>query len=116
VVLLHSCGSTPYEIARVVDLDVRTVRQYINWYASGGIEKLSTIGQHRPQSQLEPYRKKIIAEFKEHPPTTSTEAANRIKKMTGIQLSPRAVRDFLKRIGMVFCKVGTLPAKADFNE
>jgi transposase len=116
VVLLHSCGSMPYEIAHITGLHVKTIRKYINWYASGGIEKLSTIGQYRPKSQLEKYREQITAAFNEQPPTTSTEAASRIEEMTGVQLSPRAVRDFLRYIGMVFCKVGAIPAKADFDE
>lgn len=50
---------------------------------------------------------------KMRPRLTASEAANRIKEMTGIERSTQQVRVFMKRHGLKFVKCGHMPAKAN---
>jgi transposase len=80
---------------------------------TGGIEKLKEIDHYRPQSELAKHRTTIEAYFREHPPATVSEAAAKLKELTGIERKPTQVRQFLKSLGMRSIKVGMIPAKAD---
>jgi len=61
---------------------------------------------NRPKSELEPHKASIEAYFREHPPASIAEAAQKIYELTGIKRGPAQVRNFLKSIGMSFRKVG----------
>jgi transposase len=62
---------------------------------------------------LADYRAIIEAEFRQRPPASVAEAAQRIEQLTGLTRGPTQVRQFLKSLGMKVRKVGQIPAKAD---
>jgi transposase len=62
---------------------------------------------------LADYRAIIEAEFRQRPPASVAEAAQRIAQLTGLKRGPTQVRQFLRSLGMKVRKVGQMPAKAD---
>jgi len=113
VVYLKALEFSHKEIGRIMRLSQPTVRSYLKMYQEGGLEKLKELNFYQPTSELNAHREEIKAEFEAHPPATANEAAERIEKLTGIRRSPTQVREFLKRLGMKWRKVGHIPAKAD---
>jgi transposase len=90
-----------------------TLHVYLKSYAQGGIEQLISRPIYPLRSELQPYRERLAAYFREHPPATVAEAMVKIKELTGIERKPTQVRLLLKSLGMKRLKVGTIPAKAD---
>ena len=65
-------------------------------------EKLNELFEaelYRPVSELEKYASEIEEELEKNPPKTRAEAAERIKRITGITRSLPAIGTFLKKRG-----------------
>jgi transposase len=116
ILWLHACGKFAPEIAPLVKQHPHTVRDVINMFKQGGIERVLTIESHHPTSTLEQHRTSLIEEFTLCPPASAKEAAHRIEKLTGIKRSPERIRVFMKCLGMSFRKTAAIPAKADLEK
>ena len=101
------------KICRLAGISGNTLRNYLQDYQTGGIEKLCQINFYRPQSKLEQERTTLKAYFPKNPPRTINQARDKIFELTGIRRSPTQVRKFLKSMGMRCLKVGFIPGKAD---
>ena len=101
------------KILQLASISRATLFRYYKDYREGGIEKLKQLNFHQPKSELEEHSSSLEAHFLEHPPATVKEAAEEIKRLTGIKRSETQVRRFLKSLGLRPRKVGMLPAKAD---
>ncbi len=101
------------KICQLAGISGNTLRNYLQDYQAGGIEKLCQINFYRPQSKLEKERATLKAYFQKNPPATMNEAREKIEELTGIRRSPTQVRKFLKSMGMRCLKVGFIPGKAD---
>lgn len=115
-IYLRSQGMKILDIIRLCRISKASFHKYFTSYATGGIEKLKEIGHYRPQSELAKHHTTLEAYFRENPPATASEAASKIKDLTGIERKPTQVRQFLKSLGMKPRKVGMIPAKADVEE
>src|SRR5437763_12801781 len=82
--LLKAKGLPHHQIASCVGICENTLRSYLQQYRAGGIEELKRLQFYRPSSQLETYHDTLEASFQEHPPTTITEAIERIEQLTGL--------------------------------
>jgi hypothetical protein len=88
MIWLHACGIKVPEIAMLTGTNPYTVRGIIKKYCDGGMEEVVKTKYHRLQSSLEHhYKTSIIEEFTKRPPTTSNEAAHRIKQLFGVERS-----------------------------
>jgi transposase len=112
-VYLRSKKLKPKQIRELTDLDPRTIRSHIRMYEKGGIEALKHREPYRPQGELDEHKQSIEQEFRQRPPASIKEAAERIFQLTGIRRSDTRVEVFVKRLGMTFRKTGGVPAKAD---
>lgn len=74
VVYLKALGYQHKEIGRVVKINQKTLRNYLQMYQEGGIEELKVLRFHQPVSELQAHREKLEKEFKAHPPKTINEA------------------------------------------
>lgn len=101
------------EIIHLCGISKSSFYLYFHAYLEGGIEKLKELDHYKAQSELVKHRTTLEASFRENPPATVAEAAERIKELTGIERKPTQVRHFLKSLGMKARKVGVIPAKAD---
>ena len=116
ILWLHSCEKFAPEIAPLVQQNPVTVRDVINKFKQGGIERVTKIESNHPTSELEKHQASLIEEFTLRPPASGKEAAARCKKLTGVERSPERMRVFMKKIGMKFRKTGAIPAKADLDK
>jgi len=113
VLHLKSLGLPHHEIVRITHLCPNTIRSYFRQYQEGGIERLKQDRWHRHQSELVAHQPTLEAYFREHPPATVAQAAQKIAELTGIHRKPTQVRKFLRGMGMAPRKVAAIPAKAD---
>ena len=113
VMYMKSKGYSHNEISDVMDVHPNSVTNFIKLYNQSGLEGLQTLNYTGRESELEKFEDTIEAEFEKHPPLSSKQAADTIYKMTGISRCPTQIREFMKRIGMSFLKLGHIPAKAN---
>ena len=113
VLYLKSQGVSVAEVCRLCAISPSTYGRYVRAYRSGGIVKLQAGPGARRSSELTAYRVLLTEEFRQRPPASSTEAAQRIEQRTGLKRGLTQVRQFLKSVGMKPRKVGQIPAKAD---
>lgn len=116
VLYLKSHGLKHQEICRLGRICKTTLTTYLKEYQTGGIERLKELDYQGSRSELSEYTSTLETHFKEHPPRTAAEAQAVIEELTGIKRSPTQVRAFMKRLGMRYCKVGYVPAKATTPE
>lgn len=112
-VYLKALGLSHNEIGRIVRISQKTLRDYLRRYQGGGIEALKELNYYQPTSELDDHQDRLRQEFEVRPPSTISEAADRIEQLTGLRRSPTQVRLFLKKLGLKRRKVGQIPAKAD---
>jgi len=116
VVLLKARGLSSEHIAHCVGICPNTVRSYLREYEQGGIEALKQVRFRQPQSELQEHKTTLEAHFREHPPTSITQATHVIEQLTGIKRSEVQVGIFLKKMGMKRLKTCAIPAKCDVDE
>jgi len=109
---LKSKGISNKEICNILGICSNTLLGYYRMYNSCGVDELRKLNFNRPQSQLSAYKDSIENYFTEHPPCSISEAASKIKELTGIERKETQVRKFLKSIGFRCLQVGIVPAKA----
>lgn len=85
------------QIAELVDIAENTLRDYLERYQQGGVEKLKELNYYRPESELTAHVSSLEAYFRENPPASIKEAQSEIEAMTGIKRSETQVREFLKK-------------------
>jgi transposase len=113
VILLKNEGIAHNTIGKIMGLCKNTVRKYIKEYLSGGLERLKELHYFRRKSELEDYSEIVKKYFEGHPPRSTQEACDAITKLTGLIRKPTQVRAFLKKLGMKYQKVGSIPKRAD---
>ena len=116
VVVLKAHQLPHHTIADIAGVSENTVREYLEQYQEGGIERLKEARFRQPQSALVPHRETLQAYFEEHPPASVSEAAARIQELTGIQRRPTQVRAFLKSLKLRYLKVGSIPSNVDVEQ
>jgi len=109
---LKSKGLSNKEICFILDICNNTLLSYFKLYDIGGVEKLKEINFNRPKSEMEKHMNEIKQYFIENPPGSISEAAAKIKEITGIERHETQVRKFLKFLGFRCLTVGVVPSKA----
>lgn len=101
------------EISLIVDLHRNSVAHWVSAYQTGGFEALFKVGYGNNKSRLEEHSDSIVASFEQTPPKKIVEAMLRIGELTGIKRGLTQVRNFMKKHGFGYRKMGHVPAKAD---
>ncbi len=112
---LKSQGVPHHEIARLTNISPNTLRAYLRQYQTGGIDALKQFNYVPKQSELMAHRTTIEDYFVANPPASLNEAIEKIYELTGIRRSRTRVREFIKKIGIKYQKVGHIPAEADLE-
>ena len=89
------------------------VTKYLRLYRQSGLDGIRKVNFHRPKSELENHRGSIEQYFRENPVASLSEAAVKIEELTGIRRSRTQVHVFLRKLGMQYRKVGSVPRGAD---
>jgi transposase len=109
---LKYCGLSNKHIDSILGICNNTLLGYYREYNEGGLTKLQELNFHNPQSDLQEFSGTILEYFDKNPPSSISEAAAKIREITGIERGETQVRKFLKNKGFRFRTVGTVPAKA----
>jgi len=109
---LKSKGLPNNQICDILDICPNTLLGYFRMYIVGGVDELRMLNFNRPKSQLVVFKDSLEKYFTDNPPTSISEAAAKIKELTGIERKETQVRKFLKSLGFRCLQVGVIPAKA----
>jgi transposase len=113
---LKAKGLSNHQICDVLDICDNALSGYFKMYNAGGVDELRKLKFNRPQSQLVAYKDSLEKYFIENPPSSISEAAAKIKELTGIERKETQVRKFMKSNGFRCLQVGVVPAKAMTEE
>jgi transposase len=94
---LKSHGLPHGQIAQLVNITENTLRDYLQLYLEGGVERLKEVAIQGPESALQEHAASLEAYFRAHPPATIKAAQSQIEVLTGIKRSETQVREFLKK-------------------
>ena len=94
---LKSHGLPHGQIAQLVNITENTLRDYLQLYLEGGVERLKEVAIQGPESALQEHSASLEAYFRAHPPATIKAAQSQIEVLTGIKRSETQVREFLKK-------------------
>ena len=109
---LKAKGLDNSQICNLLDICNNTLLGFYRMYIAGGVDELRKIKFNRPKSRLIEHKDSLEKYFTENPPTSISEAAAKIKTLTGMERKETQVRKFLKSIGFRCLQVGVVPAKA----
>jgi transposase len=98
VLWLISQGETHARCGQLAGVSKATVARYIAIFRQHGVAGLRAFHWAKPISALETHRRTLEAEFRERPPHTIAEAAERIETLTGVRRKETQVRMFLKKV------------------
>ncbi len=98
VLWLVSQGETQARCGQLAGVSKATVARYIAIFRRHGVAGLRAFHWVKPVSALEAHRRTLEAEFRERPPHTIAEAAERIETLTGVRRKETQVRVFLKKV------------------
>jgi len=110
---MHSLNVPHAVIAKTLNISDDTVTNYLKLYQSEGLGGLLESRYFQPVSQVEPFIEAIKQSLDLEPVCCAKEAGERIRKLTGIQLSEAQVRRIMKQMGMQYRKAAGFPGKAD---
>ena len=105
IVYLKSQGFKNKDIEKIIGVTQKTIRRYIKLYDQGGIEALEALNYKGNPSKLNEYKEQIKTSLEERPVRTLKEAKDRIKEITGVDLSLTQIKSFLDKLGIKRRKV-----------
>ena len=109
VLYLKSLGLAHGQIIEICRITRATLSSYLKLYQSKGFLGLLELNYKGQPSKLNEHTDKIKKDFKDNPPSSLSEARQRIYDLTGIKRSTEQIREFLGRIGLRRLKTGSLP-------
>ena len=115
VLWLKSQGLPHKQIAKLSGVCANALTKYLRLYRHGGLDEIRKVNFFRPQSELEKHSDSIEQYFRENPVASIAEAVAKIEELTGIRRSKTQVRTFLRKLGMRYRKVGSVPSGADLE-
>lgn len=104
------------KICKICKITEKTLTNYLKMYLKNGINSLKELNYKGKTSELNLHKESLEKYFTENPIRSSNEAKKIIEDKTGIKRSLTQVREFLKRIGLRYLKVGHVPGKATTTE
>lgn len=110
ILWLKTKGEPHGRIAELANVSRSTVQRTLRIYAAKGLDGIWSFGWKGQPSALTPHAAAIEATFRQHPPHTAHEAAQRIEELTGVRRKVSRVRKFLKDdLRMKCLKVAPIP-------
>jgi len=109
VLYLKSIGLAHGQIINICRISRATLSSYLKIYKAKGFLGLLELNYKGQPSKLNEYSDKIKKDFMDNPPSSLSEARQRIYDLTGIKRSIEQIREFLGRIGLRRLKTGSLP-------
>lgn len=98
VLWLLSQGETQARAGQLAGVSRATVERYVTLFRRSGVPGLGEFHWVKPVSVLAAHQPALESEFRERPPHTVAEAAQRIEAITGVRRRETQVRVFLKKV------------------
>jgi len=108
---LRGQGFSCKEVCAICKISKWTLIGYSKDFMNGGVAALEKFDCKGKVSRLEEHAETLKEEFKKSPPHTASEAAERIRKLTGVKRKLTQVKEFLKRHDFKYRKAGHVPGK-----
>jgi transposase len=115
VVLLRSEGIPNTAISSITGLGETTIIDYARQYLQEGEQWVTTLNFRKPVSQLQPFDEKIKDYFDKNPVSTISQACKEVLDLTGVSLKNTSMRIYLKKLGVTWRKVASIPAKVNIE-
>jgi transposase len=112
---LKSLNFTHTDIQQATRISRTTLSTYLKSYKKGGLKWVLANNHHSPTSELDEHKEELKKYFELNPLANSKEAGAKIKDLTTLSRSPTQIREFLKRIGMKFRKIGFVPGQQTYK-
>jgi len=96
-IILLIFGIKQEEIREKIGASRTSLSKYKKYVREEKLNELFEADLYRPVSELENHTAEIESEFEKQPPKTRREAAERIKKLTGIERALPNIGRFLKK-------------------
>lgn len=93
----------------VAGVSRKTLDRWLTAYCEGGLTKLKEWDAGGSESELAEHRESLEKLFRERPPRSIAEAAQRIFDATGLKRGETQVRAFLKSLGMSWRRTAAIP-------
>lgn len=112
--LLLDDGLDPADVARVLYLDVETIRAWQRHFSKDGLASLDLANYSKRDGHLSPAKEaELTAHFRAHPPRTTDEVRAVIFQKFGIDYSKSGAIKLMNRLGFAYRKPKPLPAVAN---
>lgn len=115
VLLLRSENTSNDTISGITGLSENTITDYVQSYQDGGIARLTALSFRKPVSQLQPFDDVIKTHFENNPVATIAQACKEVEELTGLAIKNTQMRFYLKKLGIAWRKVNSIPAKVDLE-
>jgi transposase len=102
-------GFTRFQAGQVAGVGRATVQRYLAAYRDGGLDGLRQWSVVGPVSALANYAEEIKASLNQTPVRTVAEAADRIKRITGLERGLTQTRVFLRDLGFRWQRTRAIP-------
>lgn len=96
-------------ICEICDISKVTLVKYFKQYIEGGIERLKLNLHKGKENSLSAHAETLEKCLSDKPIRSTKEAQKIIEEKTGIKRCPTQVREFLKKLGFTYRKVGYVP-------
>jgi transposase len=110
---MHQLNVPHGVIARTLSVSDDTITNYLKLYQTDGLSGLLENRYYQPVSQIEPFLDQIAQSLEQDPVATANEAAERIRRLTQVELSESQARRIMRRLGLAYRKSAGVPGKAD---
>ena len=102
-------GITQFQAGQVAGVSRATVCRYLEAYRAGGLDGLREWNVVGPVSELASHASAIKASLEQSPVRTVAEAADRIKRLTGLERGLTQTRVFPRDLGFQWQRTRALP-------
>ena len=116
VVYLKGLGFSNEDTCKITGVCDNTMREYLKQYEEGGIDRLQAVNFYKPSSDLQACSGTIKTYLTAHPPTSISQAAAIIEKLTGIKRGETQIRKFFKSMRFRYIKSCSVSSKALTDE
>ena len=110
---MHELGVPHCSIAKTLNVSDDTITNYLNLYEQQGLFGILENRYYQPVSQVKPFLEEIRNSLDQEPVSSAKEGAERIHRLTKIQLSESQARRVMKQMGLQYRKSAGVPGKAD---
>lgn len=115
VILLRAENNSNIQITKITGICENSIITYVHLYQTGGIKRLTVLNFRKPESQLKPFDDAIKEYFDKTPVATISQACKEVQELTGLTLKNTQMRVYLKKLGIKYSKVNSIPAKVNIE-